>query len=232
MSAVSDQPQVEGLCSWEATHSQASGPSLDPTSSDSRGNLPAAPDARTWGLAVTKNTRERYFTMMLAQVLILASVAACSFGTVAASGLPALPGTPCAAGLVQLAIPASSSIIGRWAMIPPTPTSGPTPTPIVIVLENSLGTSEAVTAEPGASTVDPCAIVYPPELEFFIDGSYTGSPTSLWNGGKYEVLGDGRIRLSTLGNGLSVYNYTLAGDSLTISTSDFDVCQLHYQRAR
>jgi hypothetical protein len=102
------------------------------------------------------------------------------------------------------------------------------PTPRV--QENLLGTPEVMpTAQ---MTIDLCTAVYPLTLEFFADGTYAGQVGKVWNGGEYEVLDNGRVKLSTTKEGISVYDFSVSGDTLVIHAEDFPICELHYARAR
>jgi hypothetical protein len=123
-----------------------------------------------------------------------------------------------------------SSIVGKWVRAPtPTavPTEGPTPTPSVH--KDFLGTPRVM---PTASIViDPCKAFYPQTLEFFTDGTYARQAGNVWNGGDYEVMDDGRLKLSTAKGGISVYTFSVSGDTLVIQAMDVLVCEMHYERA-
>jgi hypothetical protein len=79
-----------------------------------------------------------------------------------------------------------------------------------------------------------CDFGYPQNIEFFSDGTYAGMAISLfsdifiWQGGEYEILEDGRVKIQTR-NGFAVYTLQISGDRLTFV--DDNDCQIIYQRA-
>lgn len=79
-----------------------------------------------------------------------------------------------------------------------------------------------------------CDFGYPQNIEFFPDGTYAGMAISLfsdlfiWQGGEYEILEDGRVKIQTR-NGFAVYTLQVSGDRLTFV--DDNDCQIIYQRA-
>ncbi len=116
----------------------------------------------------------------------------------------------------------SSSVVGKWQHLPnPTPTPLPTPTSTGDLLQDMLGGISG-----GLSTS--CDILYPNSIEFFKDGTYAGQLGSLWGGGNYEVVENGRIKLDTMQGGLSAYGFSLSGSIL--SFTDDSGCEFRYQR--
>lgn len=74
----------------------------------------------------------------------------------------------------------------------------------------------------------PSLSLKPHDLEFFKDGTYAGEVLSIWPGGKYEIVDRGRVRLETV-QGMSVYDFSITDDILTIGGSWEDV---QYHRVR
>jgi hypothetical protein len=79
-----------------------------------------------------------------------------------------------------------------------------------------------------------CNLGYPPTIEFFSDGTYVGTSIGIWSdffvwqGGQYEILDDGRIKMQTK-NGFAVYKLSMIEDKLTFT--DDSACEFTYQRA-
>ena len=69
---------------------------------------------------------------------------------------------------------------------------------------------------------------FPDTLEFLNDGTYVGELPFL-NGGKYEVVDNGRVRLDTTA-GSRIYEYAFDADALTL-TSDA-LCVYRYKRTK
>ena len=62
----------------------------------------------------------------------------------------------------------------------------------------------------------PCADMYPERLVLLDDGTYVGG-LLLWNGGKYDLVDDKRIKLETR-TGPGLYVFDLSGNRLTFRT--------------
>ncbi len=134
--------------------------------------------------------------------------------------------------LIWIALLSSCSstpaIVGRWNVaLPPTPTPPPTETP-----DPNADALDALSGLMGIMTAPlnldfGCETIYPTSLEFFKDGTFTSVFSSYFSG-KYEVLEGGRVKLDTVA-GISAYDYTLSGNTLTIAYSD--ECKMVYQRA-
>jgi hypothetical protein len=62
----------------------------------------------------------------------------------------------------------------------------------------------------------PCADIYPERLVLLEDGTYVGG-LLLWNGGKYDLVNDKRIKLETR-TGPGLYEFELSGSRLTFKT--------------
>jgi hypothetical protein len=62
----------------------------------------------------------------------------------------------------------------------------------------------------------PCADLYPERLILLDDGTYVGG-LLLWNGGKYDLVDDKRIKLETR-TGPGLYEFELSGSRLTFKT--------------
>jgi len=127
------------------------------------------------------------------------------------------------------------NLIGKWAIDIPTPEPSPTkptetpgPTRTRMVYYATEITTETVIITSDQPTINFSCIIYAWKIEFFKDGTYAGNLQSVWNGGTYEILEDGRIKLSTVRNGLSVYKFSITKNTLTIYASE--TCTLKYKR--
>jgi len=115
----------------------------------------------------------------------------------------------------------SSSVVGKWQHLPnPTPTPPPTPTSTGDLFGDILGGVSGFSIS--------CDLVYPDSIEFFKDGTYSGQFGSMWGGGNYAVLDNGRIKLDTMQGGISAYNFSISGNILTFT--DDSGCTFQYQR--
>jgi hypothetical protein len=74
----------------------------------------------------------------------------------------------------------------------------------------------------------PCGVVYPSKVEFFGDGTYVGAIPN-WNGGKYQLVDNNRVKLDTL-TGPGVYEFKISGDALTFRNDEN--CEFKYRRAK
>jgi hypothetical protein len=148
--------------------------------------------------------KNRRFIRLLTITVILAFVIACTLTT-----------------------SSQSSIVGRWWRVPATIVS-PYEKPTPWTQKGSLGTPEAT----APVAIDSCVLAYPSMIEFFADDTYTGQSDKVWSGGEYEILDNGSLKLSTAEGSLSVYEYSLSGDILTINAKDTPACELRYERAK
>jgi hypothetical protein len=147
----------------------------------------------------------------------------------------------------------SREIIGKWEIYKkPTPTisieltqtflARPTQTPVTpmplseyLAQGNPWGYSHSDTSSTPTEIKIGCDFGYPPTIEYFSDGTYAGpaiafwSSLFLWQGGQYEILGDGRIKMQTQ-SGFAVYNFNINRDTLTFI--DDNECEIRYQRSR
>jgi hypothetical protein len=81
------------------------------------------------------------------------------------------------------------------------------------------------------ATATPCSARYPEELEFDGRGIYTGRGNGdfvVWDAGGWEMLDDGRVRISTANDAEVPYRFTLVGDRLTFH--DPEGCEFAYRR--
>jgi hypothetical protein len=80
----------------------------------------------------------------------------------------------------------------------------------------------------------PCSARYPDELELHPDGRYLGrmregaAEHPIWDVGSYELVGEGRIAVSTSYDARPTYDYSLANDVLTFI--DDEGCRFEYRR--
>ena len=109
--------------------------------------------------------------------------------------------------VLMTACSSSGSIIGKWQHLP-----NPTPTPSGQLFDFGIA----------------CDVLYPDYMEFFKDGTYSGQLGSMWGGGNYEVVDNGRIKLDTVQGGISAYEFSISGNILTFS--DDSGCTFRYQR--
>lgn len=145
----------------------------------------------------------------------------------------------------------SREIIGKWEIYKkPTLTisieltqtflAQPTQTPVTpmpfseyLAQGNPWGYSHSDTSSTPTEIKIGCDFGYSPTIEYFSDETYAGpaiafwSSLFLWQGGQYEILGDGRIKMQTQ-NGFAVYNFNIHGDTLTFI--DANDCEIRYQR--
>jgi hypothetical protein len=81
---------------------------------------------------------------------------------------------------------------------------------------------------------EPCSSPYPDELELLAGGRYAGRKHEgarehpIWDVGSYEVVGEGRVIVSTSYDARRTYEYSLADDVLTFL--DEDGCRFEYRR--
>jgi hypothetical protein len=123
-----------------------------------------------------------------------------------------------------LATSSQSSIVGRWSLVPATIVFYEKPTPWM-----QKGPLPEATAP---IAITSCGWAYPYMIEFFADGTYIGQANKIWNGGEYEMLDNESLKLSTAEGSLSVYEYSLSGDILTINVKDTPACELRYERVK
>ncbi len=127
-----------------------------------------------------------------------------------------------------------NALAGKWERYispTPTPTLGATPTPIAV--KDAFGNTYYVTPSAQKPIVIGCDFGYPPNLEFFKDGTYAGASVSVWSemfvlqGGQYEVLDNSRIKMQTK-NGFSVFRFVIEGDQLKLI--DDSACEFVYSK--
>jgi hypothetical protein len=79
-----------------------------------------------------------------------------------------------------------------------------------------------------------CSAPYPDRLELGADGRYVGSKREgarehpIWDVGTYEIVGPGRVVVSTSYDARPTYEFSLAGDVLTFV--DEQGCRFEYRR--
>ena len=80
----------------------------------------------------------------------------------------------------------------------------------------------------------PCSAPYPDELDLLADGRYRGRKPEgarehpIWDVGSYEIVGTGRVVISTSYDARPTYEFSLAGDILTFV--DEQGCRFEYRR--
>ena len=122
----------------------------------------------------------------------------------------------------------TKAIIGKWESYKEarhsTPTSGTTQTPIIMT--GILGTPYPVNPAQTISIRIGCNFGYPPNIEFFSDGTYAGMAVSVWSdifvwqGGQYKILDDGRIKMQTKTVLLSIIFLLMATNSHLLMTQN------------
>lgn len=135
----------------------------------------------------------------------------------------------------EIEIPSSSNttIIGKWESyeeLTPTPTTGATPTPEI--QKDIFGNSFIVPTSANKIVIK-CSFIYPPNIEFFNNKTYAGTSSMLseafiWQGGQYEILEDGRIKMQTK-NGFAVYEFTIEENKITFT--DDTTCKFSYTKS-
>jgi len=83
-------------------------------------------------------------------------------------------------------------------------------------------------------TTSACSEAYPDRLVFQPNGLYFGhsEPSgtfTTWDVGKFDVLADTAIRVSTADDAIVTYRFTLSGDTVTFV--DPESCAFTYRRA-
>ena len=77
-----------------------------------------------------------------------------------------------------------------------------------------------------------CAAAYPDELEILGRGSHRGRQKdggyAVWDVGSVEIVGEGRVRMSTANDAEPVYQFKLDGEHLTFV--DPEGCSFTYER--
>ncbi len=182
---------------------------------------------------IIKRPQKRLFGMTAFQITVLFLMALLAIGVMGFVALLIFGNTTPASLISNLGISnPTKAIIGKWEFYEEptlTPTSGTTQTPIIMT--GILGTPYPVNPAQTISIRIGCNFGYPPNIEFFSDGTYAGSAVSVWSdifvwqGGQYKILDDGRIKMQTK-NGFAVYNFLINGDKLTFT--DDAKCEFSY----
>lgn len=95
--------------------------------------------------------------------------------------------------------------------------------------------SESLVGRWRKTTSDPCAALYPDEIEFFKDTTtylaQKGASQSfiIWDAGSYRIEKNREVTLSTATDALVTYPFTLASKTLTFV--DANNCRFTYERA-
>jgi hypothetical protein len=80
-----------------------------------------------------------------------------------------------------------------------------------------------------------CDEIYPDNIRFQENGLYFGlkdppGTFTRWDAGTYEIIGPGRINISTANDAIVTYRFAISNDILAVV--DTDNCQFSYRRVR
>lgn len=83
-------------------------------------------------------------------------------------------------------------------------------------------------------TTLPCAEAYPDHLEFKPNNLYMGQMEAgaahmpIWDVGRYEILSENAVKISTFNDAEITYEFSISGDRLTFT--DSSGCQFQFKR--